>query len=285
MAEPEYQDKILQGEIDALQYLGELICGMIGINSYNLDTHFPDKPLQEYLVNKDAESFERLERSLDIISWEKTAPKMVIYAEPLEGGSLAPVPSRSKLMFNRMQGIVTVEYKTGLVFLCNLKILQDVKSADKMLSEYLRQISYYAGASREFCNLADVWQMLEQSLISFQNSLQIGGYVNAFEHAILPYIFSLLKKGDAELLKHPSLDILKEYDQRYGSRLYDTLYMFLKNERKVSKTILDADIPRSTLLNRLQRIEELLHADLDIPEVRWHIFLSYLIEKYTNPMG
>lgn len=285
MAEPEYQDKISQGEIDALQYLGELICGMIGINSYNLDTHFPDKPLQEYLVNKDAESFERLERSLDIISWEKTDPKMVIYAEPLEGGSLAPVPSRSKLMFNRMQGIVTVEYKTGLVFLCNLKILLDVKSADKMLSEYLRQISYYAGASREFCNLADVWQMLEQSLISFQNSLQIGGYVNAFEHAILPYIFSLFKKRDAELLKHPGLDILKEYDQRYGSRLYDTLYMFLKNERKISKTILDADIPRSTLLNRLQRIEELLHADLDIPEVRWHIFLSYLMEKYTNPIG
>ena len=61
--------------------------------------------------------------------------------------------------------------------------------------------------------------------------------------------------------------------------------MFLKNERKISKTILDADIPRSTLLNRLQRIEELLHADLDIPEVRWHIFLSYLMEKYTNPIG
>ncbi len=277
MAEPEHLPKISQGEQDALQYLGDLICGMIGINSYDIDTHFPDKPLLEYLVNKDAESFGKLERSLEIVSWKKKDPKLVIYAEPLEHGSLAPMPSRSRLMFSRMDGIVTVEFKTGLVFLCNLRMLKAASQAKKRLSDYLRQISYYAGASSGFDSLSDIRQMLDQAFVSFENSLQISGYINDFAQAVVPYTISMLKKMDENILRHPCLDILKNYDRRYGSKLYETLFMYLKNERKVSKTVQDLDVPRSTLLNRLQRIDELLDVDLELPEVRLHILLSYLL--------
>lgn len=75
------------------------------------------------------------------------------------------------------------------------------------------------------------------------------------------------------------LDVLKNYDRRYGSKLYETLFMHLKNERKIAKTVQDLEIPRSTLLNRLQRIEELIDADLENPDVRLHILLSYLLEQ------
>ena len=277
MAEPGHLPAVSQGEQDALQYLGELISGMIGINSYDINTHFPDKPLLEYLVNKDAESFDKLSRSLKIVSWKDADPKLIVYAEPLESGSLAPMPSRSKMMFHRIDGIVVVEFKTGLVFLCNLCILNDVQQAKKMLSEYLRQISYYAGASSRFDTLSDIRQMLDQAFVSFENSLQISGYINDFSHAVMPYTISMLKKMDENILRHPCLEILKNYDRRYGSKLYETLFMYLKNERKVSKTVQDLDVPRSTLLNRLQRIDELLDVDLELPEVRLHILLSYLI--------
>lgn len=285
MAEPGHLPTISQGEQDALQYLGELISGMIGINSYDIDTHFPDKSLLEYLVNKDAESFEKLERSLEIVSWKETDSKLVIYAEPLERGSLAPMPSRSKMMFHRIEGIVTVEFKTGLVFLCNLRILKDIQQAKKMLAQYLQQISYYAGTSSTFAGLSDIRQMLDQAFVSFENSLQISGYINDFAHAVVPYMISMLKKMDKNILRHPCLDILHNYDRRYGSKLYETLFMYLKNERKVSKTVEDLDVPRSTLLNRLQRIEELLDVDLELPEVRLHILLSYLISDENGSVS
>ena len=178
MAEPPQLPQISDGELDAMQYLGELICDMISVNSYDIDTQFPDKPLLEYLVKKDEDSFGKLERSLEIISWKKEDTKIIIYAEPLESGLLAPMPSRSKMMFNRMEGIVTVEFRTGLVFLCNLNILQDLKQARKMLSDYLRQISSYAGASSHFKHRSDIRQMLEQAFVSFENSLQISGYIH-----------------------------------------------------------------------------------------------------------
>ena len=279
MAEPPILPKVLQGELDALQYFGELICDMIAMNSYEMDAHFPDKPLLEYLVKKDEASFSKLERSLEIAAWEKTDSKLLIYAEALEGGSLAPMPSHSKLMFKRMEGIVTVEFKTGLVFLCNLRVLGGVGQTKKLISEYLRQISYYAGMSSEFKALSDIRQMLEQAVISFKNSLQMSGYVNPFSHAVVPYLISVMKQIDGGVLKHPCLDILKKYDKRYGSSLYETYFMYLKNERKLSKTIQALDIPRSTLLNRLQRIEKLLDVDLEQEEERLHILLSYLMEK------
>lgn len=279
MAEPPQLPQISDGELDAMQYLGELICDMISVNSYDIDTQFPDKPLLEYLVKKDEDSFGKLERSLEIISWKKEDTKIIIYAEPLESGLLAPMPSRSKMMFNRMEGIVTVEFRTGLVFLCNLNILQDLKQARKMLSDYLRQISYYAGASSHFKHLSDIRQMLEQAFVSFENSLQISGYIHVFESAVVPYVLSLLQQMDHGILRHPCLDVLKNYDRRYGSKLYETLFMHLKNERKIAKTVQDLEIPRSTLLNRLQRIEELIDADLENPNVRLYILLSYLLEQ------
>lgn len=285
MAEPGHLPAVSQGEQDALQYLGELISGMIGINSYDISTHFPDKPLLKYLVNKDGASFGKLERSLEIVSWKKKDPKMVIYAEPLEHGSLAPMPSRSRLMFSRMDGIVTVEFKTGLVFLCNLRMLKAVSQAKKMLSEYLRQISYYAGASSGFDSLSDIRQMLDQAFVSFENGLQISGYINDFAQAVVPYTISMLKKMDGNILRHPCLDVLENYDRRYGSKLYETLFMYLKNERKVSKTVQDLDVPRSTLLNRLQRIDDLLDVDLELPEVRLHILLSYLISDKNDSVS
>ncbi len=283
IAEPQHLPEISQGELEAMQYLGELITEMIGANSYDIGSYFPDKPLLECLINKDEGSFERLQRSLKIINWQEADPKIMIYAEPVKGGSLAPKPSRSKPMFNRMDGIVTVEYKTGLIFLCNLRILHDENSAKNKMSEYLRQIAYYAGASSTFCDLADIYKMVDQAYVSFENSSPISGYINFFEYAVVPYLLSIVKKTDANVLKHPCLDILKNYDGRYGSKLYETFFMYIKNERKVARTMQDLDIPRSTLMNRLQKIEELLDVDLESSEVRLYILLSYLLENYSKP--
>lgn len=127
--------------------------------------------------------------------------------------------------------------------------------------------------------------MLDQAFVSFENSLQISGYINDFSHAVMPYTISMLKKMDGNILRHPCLDTLKNYDKRYGSKLYETLFMYLKNERKVSKTVQDLDVPRSTLLNRLQRIDELLDVDLELPEVRLHILLSYLISEENGSVS
>lgn len=277
LAEPDKLEKATQGELDAMQYLSELICDMISINSYDTDMQFPEKPFFEYLGKEDQESLEKLERALEIASWEKTDPKWILYAEAVKSGRLAPMPSHSKLMFNRIEGIVTVEYKIGIAFLCNLRILKGKDHAKDMLSKYLNQIGYYAGTSSEFHDLSYMKKMLDQAQISLEEGIHQSGNIHIFEDALLPYIISILKKEDAGLLEHPCLKLLKNYDKRFGNQLYETLFVYLKNERKLSNTLCDLNIPRSTLLNRLQRIDELLDLSLDQPEVRFHILLSYFL--------
>lgn len=276
---------ITPGERDAMQYLCDLICTMISIDSYSADIQFPEKPLLEYISEKDAASLQKLERSLEISAWKSSDPKWFLFSEPLKSGSLAPMPSHSKLMFHRMEGLVTVEYQTGLLFLCNLRILGGRAAAQSFLSRYLQQISYHAGSSSEFTDLSASEQMLDQAQLALKYSAQSSGHINLFENAMLPYLVSMLKKIDNGRIAHPCLQQLKDYDKRSGNKLYETLFSYLKNERKLSATMQDLDIPRSTLLNRLQRIDELLDVSLENPGERLYLLLSYLIANDTKPIG
>lgn len=285
MAEPGHLPEVSQGELDAMQYLCEIICNMIRINSYDVDNYFPEKPFVEYLAKGDHESLGKLERSLKILSWESSDPKWLIFAEPSEAGYLAPMPSHSKLVFNRMDGIVTVEYETGLVFLSNLRIQKNREQVMRILSERLRQISYCGGSSGEFFSISDVGNMLQQAKISLKNGTGRAGNIHLFEDAVIPYLVTMLKKIECGIPIHPCIGILRDYDLRNGNRLYETLYSYLKNERKISDTLMDLNIPRSTLLNRLQRINEVLPISLDHPETRLHILLSYMLDNHSKPIG
>lgn len=282
MAEPEQLPAISRAELDAMQYLCEIISNMIRSNSYDLENHYPEKPFLEYLESKDSESLERLERSLEILSWEKTDPKWMIYAKPSNSGYLAPVPAHSRLVFNRMEGIVTVTYNTGLIFLCNLRLLGGRKQGEEILSKYFRQIFYYGGSSSEFTDFARIKEMLEQAEISLKSSTGAIGSICVFEDAVMPYIISKLRITGEQLLIHPCVEILKNYDKRNGNKLSETFFAYLLNERRIAQTAGVLDIPRSTLLNRLQRIDEILDIDVDQPEIRLHIILSYMLDREKN---
>lgn len=277
MAAPPQMAKVSPGELDVLQYISELICHMLDAHSYNTGIKFPESPLGEYLTNENPKALEMLSRALKIASWKENDMKWLIYAQPLSMNPLTPMPSHAKLMFNRIEGIISVEYKTGLVFLCNLRILKNKDKAIQQLSSNLNEICYYAGTSSSFYELEELMDMTEQAQIALNYAPKANGAIHLFEHAVTPYLISMLKKIDQGRLKHPVLNQLMNYDRRYGSKLYDTLYIYLKNERKIAETLKELKIPRSTLLNRLQRIDQILDISLDSPEERLYLSLSYTL--------
>ena len=73
--------------------------------------------------------------------------------------------------------------------------------------------------------------------------------------------------------------ILQEYDQTHTSELNLTLKTYLENERNLTRTSELLDVHRSTLLYRISRIEKLTGADLDQPQVRFDLLLSYALEE------
>lgn len=279
MAEPDAKDLVTQGEKDALLILAGMIDDMIALHSYDMGTRLSEETLTKFLSEEAEEIPEKLERQLKASGWKPGDPKQIVYAEAVHFGSLTPVPSHSRQIFNRIDGIVPVVYQTGLLFLCNLRILNGREQAGSMLSDYLKQITYYGGASSVFSDLSVIRKMLQQARTAQEYGIPVSGYIWPFEKAVPAYLTAQLKKIDNGTLQHPGLVLLKNYDKRFGSHLYETFFVYLKNERRVSRAMKELDIPRSTLQNRLNRIYDILDIDLEQPEERLYLLLSYLFDQ------
>ena len=181
-------------------------------------------------------------------------------------------------MFNRLFALKAVEYQDGIILLLNQRILSE-RSGYEAILQRINQLAYCAGISNTFSEITEIAVMVQRAVIALQKGDQRSGAVNYFEEHFLQYLFSMFRKEDADLLKHPLPDQLRRYDKRYGSHLYRTLFVYLKNERNISKTAIALNVHRSTLIHRIERIEEMAQGVLDQPENRMHILISYYFQE------
>ena len=96
-----------------------------------------------------------------------------------------------------------------------------------------------------------------------------------FEHCALTFALEEIRKNMPVSLIHPAILKLAEYDRQHNTAFTETLHMYLKKERSQSKTAAALNLHRNTLTYRLQRIRELLDADLEDDDVRLHLLLSF----------
>ena len=85
-----------------------------------------------------------------------------------------------------------------------------------------------------------------------------------------------------EALIHPAFDRLKRYDAEKREELYETLYQYLLNERSIVQSAQALGIHKNSLLYRLQRMESIIDVDLEAPEKRTYLLLSYFMDKFLK---
>ena len=82
-----------------------------------------------------------------------------------------------------------------------------------------------------------------------------------------------------ELLCHQSLSILKKYDKENHTELFHTLDVYLSLERNALQTANTLFLHRSTLFYRLERIQKLTKLNLDDPQVRLVLLLTFSMAR------
>ena len=80
-------------------------------------------------------------------------------------------------------------------------------------------------------------------------------------------------------MPHPALAMLRAHDRGKNSALYETLYQFLFNERSTQRTAQALHIHKNSLLYRLNQIKEIVDLDLDDPNLRAYLVLSFFIDE------
>ena len=83
-------------------------------------------------------------------------------------------------------------------------------------------------------------------------------------------------------LMSADLQKLRAIDREKNTDYYKTLKTYLENERSIPRTSEALIIHRTTLQYRLEKISQLTHLNLDDPDVRMYLILSFRIQEYVD---
>ena len=145
----------------------------------------------------------------------------------------------------------------------------------KSLQEY---ITYYynvrIGTSYEFDNLEHLINNYRQAKLSLAYSTK---QITRLDSKIVLDFFA--HESAKEILGngiiHPALSILKKYDNKHMTDYFETLYIFLRKERSLVETAKELHIHRNSIIYRIEKIQQLIDLDLDDPDIREYLLMSY----------
>lgn len=211
--------------------------------------------------------------SLNIIDWKEDDTKVLININSIENNFDIIKPLYRYLKESYIDSFITT-YNNSIIFLVNL----NKKRIDILLEElkpWLIRCNSYCGVSYPFKALYLLRDSYYNSNIAIQYGKKESGYINYCENHALDLILNIIKNNLNTDIAHPSLYILRDYDEKNNSELYKTLREYLINERNHNNTSHKLSIHRNTLSYRLKRINDLINVDLNNPDIRIHLLISY----------
>ena len=264
-----------RGELDLQDELGDAVELWIGYNHTQKDLSERVSVFSRLLEGaeiSDDEAFRRIES----LNWKRSDWLQVyVFSHETQGLSLFSALDRK---LEQLGNAYTVYHEDFLILILN-RSMTDVPLFELELGSVLENIQHECGRSPVF---ADVMQL--------RSNYEVAKVANAFgsigenrikdiDDALLQYCLMLLKKNTSIGLRHPALKTLKEYDDDNGTRLFETLEVFLLCERNYAKAAAALFVHRNTLLYRMERIGEITKLNLDSPEVRLYLLMSFRFEQ------
>jgi len=149
--------------------------------------------------------------------------------------------------------------------------------------EYLEKMGYILGLSNEFTNINQISVYMKQADYAVEIGNQMGDKTRIyhFREFILKYILTRFDGTfPAECLYSTGLLSLIEHDKDRNTDYIQTLDVYLRNEMRITATSNELFLHRSSLLNRLDKIRNILDEDLEDPDTRLYLRAClYLMKK------
>ena len=146
---------------------------------------------------------------------------------------------------------------------------------------FLRETVFRAGASSAFTEIAQLSDAFDQA----KAALWTGHKKNPsywfyrFDDYRLDYMIEMIREKSVggELLLHPALKVLSEYDKAHDSQLTETLKVFAEKGQNVTQAADALFVHRTTLFRRLQQIRDLTGIHLDDQKEMLALQLSFYL--------
>lgn len=263
--------QVTEGRKHLCGVLGGLVERWVKYNKEQEDMRDECAVFLDLLENRDVLAKD-LSHKLNVSGWKDEDDKVVLklvtdqYFEENEG------PLRNLLENNYMDCFI-MNYDSSIVMIVDLDLLP-LDRLVRSLMPLLKRSNYYCGVSYKFNDIFNLRKHYEQSCITLKYCDKENGEIYYCGDYANEYMFSVIASNVSPIMAHPALHILKDYDVKNKSDLYNTLYEYLNNERSIVKSSAKLNIHRNTLLYRLDKIKQLVDVDLDDNETRIYVLIS-----------
>jgi hypothetical protein len=226
--------------------------------------------LRDLLDEKVSKSL--LDSRLPNVDREFAPPFFTLVVETVHSPNIIP-PVRVRTMVEEaIPGVISTIYNGRVVVLLTGKCRVDRSVIDKFCQKW----KLLCGLSNPFLNILHLSVYYKQALKAIEFGADSASGLYVYEHYYMKHIVNIFaQKEQVEAFCCPALKTLMAYDRKKGKGLSRTLYLYLKNERNAVLTAKQLNIHRNTLIQRLERISELIPNDLNDVDVRLYIILSF----------
>ncbi|SHI16931.1 transcriptional regulator, CdaR family [Sporobacter termitidis DSM 10068] len=280
--------KVSENQLSLLKYVAEVLTAAVGKENYAryVKAGYMSRFMIDMLKDTDFEvSF--IMHSLSQISWKIDDDYYIFKIMPdpqdITGGT---VKYSGELMKNMFPGSVLLSVGDVLALVVNTRLCRDaLPEAFVQLEDFLVKRNFICGVSMMF---KDFSRLYEQYKLAGA-AIELGGMIDRqknlfrYEDYIMPHMISLCDETfNVGVLCHASALRLHEYDRQTGNNYFYCLYVYLLNEKSLLLSSKQLNIHRSTLIYRLNKISEIISADLSDQHVRMHLILSYEILHFLD---
>lgn len=178
--------------------------------------------------------------------------------------------------------IYLCQYKSYLVGVSNMNDESENLRQINQLKKLALDLECYGAVSRNFTNLFEIKEYLEQliSILNTSKMINPNDYWYDFDHYNFNAITSLIP--NRMTFCHPGVISLEVYDNKKNTDYIHTLKMYLVCGGSAIRTAKKLFIHRNTLYNRLEQIEKITGLDLSDGFDMFNAAISLKILEYQN---
>lgn len=276
------------GQFRAAEFLGHYMIVLMRNLEQNRNHHFHnyEETLID-LITRGKTDPRDLQIMLNILGWKLDDRFLCLKLQTQDRTlSIQSGGAITNWLTNVLKDCVDFQYQQQLCVVVNLTRTElHPLEVRQYLAPLIRDSYMYGGLS---CAVAGINRLREgfiQADIALEYITQQDSrnWVVDFPSCALAYISRrACQEIPGEMMAHPALIELREYDKDNGTQYYDTLRMYLICERSIPRTSGELIIHRTTLTYRLGKIQELVKLNLEDPGLRLYLQFSFHLLDEKN---
>ena len=241
--------------------------------------------MSQLISDPESRSEEEFLHRFALLGYNMGAMRQIACAD-LTGIPLSPadVQTLARRIRGILPGSVYALYEQSIIFLISSDTLPCIhEERRKMLDEYLTGSHIQVGISPVFTQLRSIPESitLARAAVTTGSHYQPSDHVFSFDtFRIRDLIRRAASRLDLRAYCYPPFTALLQEDRRRGTKLAETLLLYLENDRDVDRTCRALFIHRNTLYYRLGRIRDDWHIPFDSPAAAGEVLLTRAILRY-----